>query len=496
MQLSEASTSDSNRRTPRSRRKGRLHRHVDRILRWSGKLIFGPDMSLRWLSGVTILLLSLVSAEILYATLQGRYQARLLDRAASADFIIEACRRLPSVDTEACGAGKNREDALIWSILLESGIINKSEYDTPAALSVGVASEPALRLTRDILRDRLPKSGTGIGLLIEISRGLCAAETEGLDQDRPYELAVAYYIAGLYPADASTVVLDIGQVATKDGAALPWLALSRFRVTAPRSLSDFQIAEAMLRPVIAGTSECSLVGLGDPATDQMALLNIERLLVWGIGQIRTTADYRRAAYTLTLFTGPEQYFIFFVGIFAAVLSILRMAAAVSMKHISDMMIERDVNFIASSDQGILELLSRAGQQARTMSPSGRGYWKDQLMDQALSARWPMRLAITTLPAIGFIGTVRGIMKSLTGADSIVWATTSSERAQAINALSADLGLAFATTMLALIFGIALSFLSAIEIRMFERAILPLFGAQAFRDEPSPDEGRPEAGEGK
>lgn len=103
---------------------------------------------------------------------------------------------------------------------------------------------------------------------------------------------------------------------------------------------------------------------------------------------------------------------------------------------------------------------------------------------SITARWPMRLAITTLPAIGFIGTVRGIMKSLTGADSIVWATTSSERAQAINALSADLGLAFATTMLALIFGIFLSILSAIEIRLFERAILPLFGARAFREEPA------------
>lgn len=494
--MNDLTKSEGTREEPRPRRKGRVGREIDRCLRVSGKFIFGPDMSLRRVSGLTLLALSFLCAVLVYTSLQSRYQTRLMEKASSSDIIAEACRRLPSLQTETCITDQPRAELLVWSILIEADVVDETDYDTPAALKVGVASEPDLRLVYDLLLNRIPQSGTGIGLLIEVSRGLCKDGTGGLAQDRPFELAIAYYISGLYPADARTASLELWQTTTDDRTELPWSALSRFRMSAPRSLQDTQIAETMLRPVIAGEGGCELISLEEPAKDQMALLYIERLLVWGIGQVRTSSEYRRAAYLLTLFTGPEQFFIFFIGIFASVLSLLRMAAATSMKHISDMMISRDVNFIASSDRGILELLSRAGQQARTMSPGGRGYWKDQLMDQVLSARWPMRLAITTLPAIGFIGTVRGIMNSLSGADSIVWASTSSERAQAINALSADLGLAFATTMLALLFGIGLSFLSAIEMRMFERAILPLFGAYAFRDEPGNDDEGQKADERK
>ena len=109
----------------------------------------------------------------------------------------------------------------------------------------------------------------------------------------------------------------------------------------------------------------------------------------------------------------------------------------------------------------------------------RTYWKDQLADEILSGRWPVRFAIATLPAIGFIGTVRGILLSLANADQIVWARSVVERADAITSLAGNLGLAFATTMIALLFGVVISFLSAIEGRYEERTELVLFRDKEF-----------------
>lgn len=81
-----------------------------------------------------------------------------------------------------------------------------------------------------------------------------------------------------------------------------------------------------------------------------------------------------------------------------------------------------------------------------------------LKDEKLyGSRWIIRWAAMTLPALGFIGTVRGILTSLTGADAIVWATTQAERADAISQLAGELGLAFATTFIALLAGILVSF---------------------------------------
>ncbi|MFY8273211.1 MotA/TolQ/ExbB proton channel family protein [Pseudoalteromonas sp. SSDWG2] len=78
-------------------------------------------------------------------------------------------------------------------------------------------------------------------------------------------------------------------------------------------------------------------------------------------------------------------------------------------------------------------------------------------DKLYGSRWVIRWAAMTLPALGFIGTVRGILNSLTQADSIVWATTQAQRADAISQLAGELGLAFATTFIALVAGIVVSF---------------------------------------
>lgn len=66
--------------------------------------------------------------------------------------------------------------------------------------------------------------------------------------------------------------------------------------------------------------------------------------------------------------------------------------------------------------------------------------------------WVLRYASRALPAIGFIGTVRGIMLALPAAQSLFGATGPAQIA-ALNNVIEPLGLAFATTLIALVAGL-------------------------------------------
>lgn len=90
-----------------------------------------------------------------------------------------------------------------------------------------------------------------------------------------------------------------------------------------------------------------------------------------------------------------------------------------------------------------------------------------------NTRWVITWSAITIPAIGFVGTVRGILASLTGADTIVWAQTQAEKASAIGTLSGDLGLSFATTFIALIVGIAISIFNSHQTKNENRLVYEL-----------------------
>jgi hypothetical protein len=86
----------------------------------------------------------------------------------------------------------------------------------------------------------------------------------------------------------------------------------------------------------------------------------------------------------------------------------------------------------------------------------------------------------SLVGIGFLGTVRGIMNALSGADVIVLAGNRIQQAAAIGEVASTLGLAFATTLLALAINLVLSLIlslqAAEEVRLVarvERVCVPL-----------------------
>lgn len=80
---------------------------------------------------------------------------------------------------------------------------------------------------------------------------------------------------------------------------------------------------------------------------------------------------------------------------------------------------------------------------------------DELRDRELGSRWALTWAMRALPAIGFIGTVRGILFALRDAGDIFAAPTGAAQAAAISSIGAQLGVAFTTTLIALVAGLAL-----------------------------------------
>ncbi|UWR60189.1 MotA/TolQ/ExbB proton channel family protein [Phaeobacter inhibens] len=464
---------------------------------WFGRQFLGPDLSLRSAGWLLVLPAALLLAFFTYLLLQLSFQAQLRSVAERADILAAACASIPSVDQSECVLGEDDKRArpngdLIWNILLDAAVINTDTVSSPAELEAAAQDDPALDNTLAFFGKPERQTESGIGFLIALSRAICR---DASTNDVGYPEAIAYHIAGLYPRAWERPNLEADAARSL-----------RFRFTQPSSITDAEIVEALVLKSrsslghgyqidTAALSNCNLkfgtsnVEEVDPIDLWNAHDQLEQLMIWGIGQIRTTSEYRSAVFKLTLVTGPEQFLIFFVGYLAFLLTLIRLWAGGRMITLSRRIVDSNARTDRIEDD-VLGLLTSVAKAVRDQSPNAKSYWKEQVLERVASARWPVRLAVSILPAIGFIGTVRGIMNSLTGADSIVWATTSAERAQAISGLSADLGLAFATTMLALSFGIVLSVIAALELRFLERAMLPLFGAE-LTEEP-PDDREPAA----
>lgn len=76
--------------------------------------------------------------------------------------------------------------------------------------------------------------------------------------------------------------------------------------------------------------------------------------------------------------------------------------------------------------------------------------------------WLLRFAARALPAVGFIGTVRGIMVALPAAQNL-FGTTGPQQIAALGGVIEPLGLAFATTLIALVAGLITGLIGDWEI---------------------------------
>ena len=115
----------------------------------------------------------------------------------------------------------------------------------------------------------------------------------------------------------------------------------------------------------------------------------------------------------------------------------------------------------------------------------QGVGLDAALAELETQRAPIRWFLKAMPSVGFIGTVRGLSAALASADSIVSAPTRVEQAAAIGSVAATLGIAFTTTMVALVFGLAGGALEMwLEAREQQRVISAFNAAAAKESSPS------------
>ncbi|MEM8970797.1 MAG: hypothetical protein AAGD43_01870 [Pseudomonadota bacterium] len=199
------------------------------------------------------------------------------------------------------------------------------------------------------------------------------------------------------------------------------------------------------------------------------------LALWAAGQIRQDETVAAARSRAALWTGYEQAGLLFFGVFGGLLVVVRLVLSFwswqTGRRVPGPSFPHEDVLDSTDPQSIHKILS--SQMMRKLGPPDDGSalsWDQHrvLFSRIVaSARWPLRVVMAILPAIGFIGTVRGIKDSLIGADALVFAATNNERAAAIGALAGDLGLAFATTFIALLMTLVLTILLAIESRFID-----------------------------
>ena len=245
-------------------------------------------------------------------------------------------------------------------------------------------------------------------------------------------------------------------------------AISGLRFSTARCLSDSSILSELARlhsaispsigVPVSGKAEPGyrLDGYGqDEKYQEYAFLRMEAftgLMQYALGLTHATREVRSAQKIANLVRGPEHIGILALGLFALSLLAVRCGA----------LLARLARYRRQGRKGpmaeLVENLAAGGHRA------------ERQLDALARGRTLVRWSIATAPALGFIGTVRGILEALARAGDVVWAADRLERADAIGQLAGELGLAFSTTFFALLVGVVLGLFSALSRSHEERRI--------------------------
>ena len=380
-----------------------------------GSVLFGQHLSLSSIGWGVVTLVSVSAAVILYFVLQQQLQKNLATVVQKVDVMRAVCAQIPAIYQEDCLNSTGRSDRLgtelTWHIFADAGIVDRKRIPSVVEYENELSNDKALEYLNKNFDDGLRFREFGPDLLIKVSRLLCepggsvgSDDTGGVDTFRN---RITHLVAQLQPHEYQTAYQAADQP----------IKLSKFRLSVPRGVTDSEIVEWMFRLSGSTSADSDGYGWGDSLcehrkkihsdlpsgtivlapTDQWKVLaGSEKLALWFIGQIRSTPEYRDARFLLTVFTGPEQFAIFLVGFFAMILTIFRLITASRMQEISDEILKRRSKKPPRGNWELLNLLQKVGERVAAQSPSERGYWKDQLMDEISSARWPTRLAICLL----------------------------------------------------------------------------------------------------
>ncbi len=284
---------------------------------------------------------------------------------------------------------------------------------------------------------------------------------------------------------------------------------------APQSTNDAELLDAALYFSGAisdmGWSSPSFKPSSENAEQVDRVVTLLKALM---SEIRNEPSVRHAQYAVTLIRGAEQLAEIVLAIFIAFILWRRsrklgnherdaeklQAAIESSKSLTSAnaevrkvlkdakTAEDDPSKMATVPQQVAGLACRLAAAAARTRVSGAGTARVTDLRDAIdvegqtmyTSAWPIRFGLAALPAIGFLGTVLGIMNALASADTIVRAQDRASQALAVVDIGGTLGLAFATTAIALLLGLILrvfaDWIAAREeslISDLQRALVPL-----------------------
>jgi hypothetical protein len=269
--------------------------------------------------------------------------------------------------------------------------------------------------------------------------------------------------------------------------------------SAPEAASDELIVEGLLGlfgAIDRFGPHRSVTAAGAQATSDAgsqeyeAFAALTQVLLAMTGELRADERVRRAQLGVVLVRGVEQYLMLTVFLYLAAIIALR-AVRRGAHERALAALKRRVEEIRSQDADQTSRVSRSKSAADLLGlafpPSSADpastdtiprYVAGVVADMARSeksaprvadlrdvcaleaeaiqdSRWPINTALAALPALGFLGTVHGIMNALGDIDSIIRAAGVHQQAAAVTEVAGTLGLAFATTLYALTLGLIL-----------------------------------------
>ena len=310
-----------------------------------------------------------------------------------------------------------------------------------------------------------PIAKTALGLIVQLAKRQCESKRAGDgnasrgDRSHPEQLRSDLSLA---LADALGDVEVFGDRCEAARDALKEIGSSERRATEPsgwrfstaRCLSDALILGRLVdQHRTIGREDGELAGYnvtgcgqGADTSSEEALDRFESfttLMKYVLGRVHAEPGVRDARKFANLVRGPEHVGILTVALLITSLVLLRWTVF-ECRYARAWRNSSNKNAQAFRDLAVT--LAKGGNAAeREHEALSRG---------RLRVQW----GLATIPAIGFVGTVRGILEALSKAGDVVWAADRLERADAIAGLAGELGLAFSTTLFALLAGIAVGLL--------------------------------------
>lgn len=474
-----------------------------------------------WLC-LALLALSVWIAVGIYEQRQIENQKSLRTSLTDADPIAHFCRTHPQFSRALCLTASETTvipTQLSYAMLLEAEVITDDDYETPINLDGNAPRE--ILLVRDkldtILRRRFSEEGTGkktagLTMLSEFAGLRCLNDQPYLEPDKDRNpktqsaasstdirrgAIAAHLLADIPGEEASLRTLGRtcessltearmlmlgganGSLPTPKGFRLS----SRTCIGTPDVLLLLSEASAAVASPNMKSKTTNFAELGylhetegskclanmqgttteksfEPEEFLKAQQNITVFSEFLLAQIFETTEVKNALTQLQMWRGPEHIGIITLSVFVLLVVFSRSIVLVSLTYHSKIRgtsIWRDIKSFSAG-----------------LSTGGTDSWVAQReLDEG---RRYQRWALASIPGIGFIGTVRGILNALPEAREVVFASSTLGRADAIGSLAGELGLAFSTTLFALIASIVLSFVLLISGRA-EAAFLRIIANQ-------------------